>query len=265
MNKRYLVYIFLGLIFSYSQLLFSQNIELGLPVGHSKPISICEISHNNKIAVSVSQNRILVWDTKNGVLLKKLLGHKDDITDVFFTPDSKSLFSSSKDGIIREWDIESGDLITEIIAPARIKKIKIYFNTNVLVAGLYNGKVVLWDIKNPTFIQEFVSGSDPVLDMFLDSENDNLIVVYPTKISLHKLYKSKFEQEFDFEINKVKHVYSFNQLTDKHAVAASISKDHQLLIIGFSDGSLLHLKNDLKSGFSKEWINDANKNIDSNR
>ncbi|MEQ6119112.1 caspase family protein [Reichenbachiella sp. MALMAid0571] len=59
---------------------------------------------------------ILIYDIVSGELLKTLRGHSKIIYNIEFTPDGKSLLSTSDDGTVRLWDVESGLEVCSIIA-----------------------------------------------------------------------------------------------------------------------------------------------------
>lgn len=64
------------------------------------------------IALGMENGSVSVWDLSRGVVSRKL--GKDSnlspVTDVAFSPDGKSIYSSSSDKYITEWDIESGSV-----------------------------------------------------------------------------------------------------------------------------------------------------------
>ena len=57
------------------------------------------------LANGTEEGHIYIWDAHSGDLLQSLPGHYDDITHLYWTEDSKSLVSTSKDGTIRLWGV----------------------------------------------------------------------------------------------------------------------------------------------------------------
>jgi WD40 repeat protein len=53
------------------------------------------------------ENAISVWDTASGKRLGTMTGHKQGIWSVAFSPDSRTLASSSGDGTLRLWNVPS--------------------------------------------------------------------------------------------------------------------------------------------------------------
>ena len=53
------------------------------------------------------ENAVSLWDATNGVRLGVLSGHKQSIWSVAFSPDGRTLASSSADGSLRLWNVAS--------------------------------------------------------------------------------------------------------------------------------------------------------------
>ena len=52
-------------------------------------------------------NRVLVWDIRNGRILKDLRGHTDTLYSVAFSKDGSMLVSGGLDNSIRVWNAET--------------------------------------------------------------------------------------------------------------------------------------------------------------
>lgn len=67
-------------------------------------------SNNGQFIVSAGQdNTVKIWDGNTGTLLKTLVGHTGEVSDIDVSPDSKTILSVSIDGI-RLWDLSGKEL-----------------------------------------------------------------------------------------------------------------------------------------------------------
>jgi WD40 repeat protein len=62
-------------------------------------------------------NAIKLWDPDTGRLIGNLVGHKDQVVALAFSPDGRRIISASIDRIIRIWDANNGSTLgTTIVA-----------------------------------------------------------------------------------------------------------------------------------------------------
>jgi WD40 repeat protein len=92
---------------------------------------------------------IRTWDLteKGGTLAQSMIAHKDTILQLRYSPDGKTLVSSSADRTIRFWDAET---LTSLKAldkqPDWVQAISITPNGRSLAAGRYDGSVSIYDL-----------------------------------------------------------------------------------------------------------------------
>jgi WD40 repeat protein len=89
---------------------------------------------------------------ENWEIAATLAGHNDDLTSLAFSPDGKRLFSSSRDGVIKVWDLRARKELASIIAQKdgkRISALAVSPSGDVLVsgAGTIPGDVKVWDAR----------------------------------------------------------------------------------------------------------------------
>jgi WD40 repeat protein len=67
--------------------------------------------------VNLDVNAIKLWDPDTGRLIGNLVGHKDQVVALAFSPDGRRIISASIDRIIRIWDANNGSTLgTTIVA-----------------------------------------------------------------------------------------------------------------------------------------------------
>jgi WD40 repeat protein len=62
----------------------------------------------SRIATGSDRGRVEVWDAKSGKRVKRLVGHKTEITGVAWSPDGQRLASSARDKKAKVWDVAKG-------------------------------------------------------------------------------------------------------------------------------------------------------------
>lgn len=82
--------------------------RLLLTIGQTKSTNSLAFSPDGRWLARGEENRIQLWDPTTGKLVHQLQGHTKQIQNVLFSPDSKTLASSSDDQTIRLWNPNTG-------------------------------------------------------------------------------------------------------------------------------------------------------------
>jgi len=81
--------------------------------GHTQYLTDAEFSADGlKIVTSSGDETAKVWDALSGKLLVSLLVKTNEVQSAHFSPDGKKIITIS-DGIVKTWDVESGNQINE--------------------------------------------------------------------------------------------------------------------------------------------------------
>jgi WD40 repeat protein/serine/threonine protein kinase len=91
---------------------------------------------------------VRLWDARTGREIHCLRGHAGPVTSVAFSPDSHRLFSSSYDGVVREWDVAGGkDLLPPSVGhTGQVSAVAIGPDGRTLASGGDDHTVRLWDL-----------------------------------------------------------------------------------------------------------------------
>ena len=82
-----------------------ERLRLRLDVGQDAARKLAWSPDGSRIAAGTSNGRLIVFAADTGQKLQSLGTHSGWVEDVWWSPDSKRLFSSSLDGTVRIWDV----------------------------------------------------------------------------------------------------------------------------------------------------------------
>ena len=103
---------------------------------------------------------IQLWDFHTGQLQTTLEGHVEQVTSVAFSPNSEWLASSDFEGVIRLWDIGSGQH-KRISTPHKIVDEVVFSPNGQTIMSWRSGDYRLWDVKTGK-IKAKLDGTDGI-------------------------------------------------------------------------------------------------------
>ncbi|MBD0401330.1 caspase family protein [Flammeovirga sp. EKP202] len=145
-EKRRLIILF-GLLFYYSNFLFSQssNITLTFSQGHLGEVTSLDISKDASLVISAGKDKkIKVWDLQQERLLRTINAHEIGITDIALSTDKQYIVSSGSDHKVRIWQTKTGMLLTEL-KELNEPVVEAKFQKNVVVFIDARGNIFHWD------------------------------------------------------------------------------------------------------------------------
>lgn len=178
---------------------FSQELQLGLPIGHNGSVSTSSYSPDGKMILTCSYDQqIFLWDAPTGKIKKRFYVdgmadgaefcgedlilvnffsnsylmniHTEEIVQRFEGPgivDESNgqiiIFSENKDGYIRVYNIEEEKFVRKIKAPGSRHEVHFSSSKQLLFYTTYKDKVIL-DVKSKKKTREF----EELYDVFTD-------------------------------------------------------------------------------------------------
>jgi WD40 repeat protein len=145
-------------------------------VGHEKFIVIWDVAKGkpirqieswqqyggNRIAFSPADNTlasgsqdIRIWDLATGKELRRIVGHRQGITSLAFSPDGKSLASGGSDQIIRQWDAATGKELRQFKGHQSNVLYLFFPNGKTLLSGSWDNTIRVWDVVRDTERRQF--------------------------------------------------------------------------------------------------------------
>lgn len=114
------------------------------------------------LASGSGDKTIKLWDLKNRKLIRTLVGHKDWVSSVAFSPNGKILASGSGDRTIKLWNLSTGKLIRTISDSGGVTAIAFSPDGETIASGSFFHSVRLWDLQNGKLLQNFTGQLRPV-------------------------------------------------------------------------------------------------------
>lgn len=142
-----------------------------------------------------SDGAAVVWDVGGGRKLHTLVGHTGSIESVALDEKNRRVVTGSRDSTVIFWDAQSGAKLRtfsgqmhpanpvptrsglQVLSPETMRMIEgmvcavaMSADTQVLLAGLFDRKAILWDTQTGTVLRLFQGHTDPVTSAALSGD-----------------------------------------------------------------------------------------------
>jgi WD40 repeat protein len=122
-------------------------------------------------------NSSLIFPTSS--LLRTMVGHSCSITAIAITPNNQQIVSVSKDGILKVWNLATGQEVFTLITLHNnhytINALAITLDGKQVISGSENGTIAIWDLIKRQKVLTLAEGGCPVRVLAATSDREWLI------------------------------------------------------------------------------------------
>ncbi|NCP53101.1 MAG: hypothetical protein GW817_12690 [Flavobacteriales bacterium] len=158
-------------------------------IAFEKEINELSFSRNHELLL-VSSDSLYLFHTRSAKKIKSFSVSDEKFTSSLFSNDSTKIFSSHLDGIIRVWNVESGEIETTFPIGIPLKKLALSPNDSLLICLGYN-ETELFGLNSssgkPAWEKEIVASTFNDVrfsengDFFLTGGNDRTVKLWDSK------------------------------------------------------------------------------------
>ena len=161
----------------------AQNFEYNTTLRHVRAVRALAFSPNGALLATAEGPpppntgfpNLNVWHTATNkrILRIRHLLHRQSITAVEFSPDSRLLASASADGNIGAWDPQTGQMLwyIENAHEGGVQSLAFSADSRLLVTGGRDNTVRLWDVASQRLLNTLERHTDWVLEVAISRDN----------------------------------------------------------------------------------------------
>jgi WD40 repeat protein len=250
----------------------SRDVVIAVDRAASTVVRKLRISPDGKLlALGDDEGLVRIIRLQNFEVVATIPAHSKRISDLDFSPDSRTLLSAGRDGLLRFWDLATSppSRVRELKAPGSIPysaKMNLSLPDRFILMGDREGRVIAWDLKRNHIITNTQFHHGPVHSVayrpngngtFLSGAGDGeLKIRLPEgkRLSFHTHDGVMFQASYSAtgrlvytvgsdRIAKIWDATSERLLNSmsghlKYVLAADMSRDEKLLVTGGGDKAL---------------------------
>lgn len=181
-------YIIVGSVDKTIKLYNAIDFSLVKEITHNSELSWVSISDDNSyIAATDYNNKIFVWDSKTGEVIKTFEGHNEAIYSVDFSDDGLLLVTASEDSTSVVWDMITGKKLTTFTGHTEMVTKALFIDGgSSVISSSGDASLILWDVNSGKTIKKFEGKTSDILAIDISNNksflttglNDNKVKIW---------------------------------------------------------------------------------------
>ncbi len=106
----------------------------------------------------------------------RYVGHTDSVTSVALSPDEKTMLSTSWDGVLMLWDIETGEILRQFEGHTNaINDVDFSADGRMAISGSEDKTAILWDVQTGQIIRRFDSYNTAIVAVEFSPDGQSIV------------------------------------------------------------------------------------------
>src|SRR5262249_26162824 len=155
--------------------------------GHQKPVTRVAFAPSGQFAATGDEGgAVILWEPASGKLRAKLPAHRQLISGLGFSADSKMLFSVSADAVLKRWDVEQGKETSATALPIKGLQQAVFTPDGASLATTrgptgsgdlhtLNGEIQIWDTAKGVLLRKLPGHSELTNQLLFSADGATLL------------------------------------------------------------------------------------------
>lgn len=123
--------------------------------GHDGMVKSIVVTERKELFVATTASTIFKYDTLSGNIIARFKGHNNGVSCLYYDKPSNTLFSASDDGVIKHWNLNTGETIQSFSCGEEFAINCLHVVGDLLFCGSRVKFVYCWNVKTSEIIRKY--------------------------------------------------------------------------------------------------------------